>query len=144
MTLMTSNEDAALLDAGRLALEMAQRYRYSIEHLIEPEATRRLLGERSEALEEMAERLAQIARAADLLPREPDLEMSELRTLADQFSSWIDDETCSKLLERFAEGERELLGELETADDGSAGRRRKVLADACKETDRFLNRLASR
>lgn len=143
MTLITSNADAALLDSGRLALEMARRYRYSIEHLIEPDATRRLLGERSEELEALADRLAEIIRSAGLLPREPDLEISELRTLADQFSSWIDDEACGRLLERFAEVERELLSELETADDGSSDQRRQLLADAREKAGEFLSRLES-
>lgn len=144
MSLITSTENAALLDAGRLATELAQRYRYSIDHLIEPESLCRLLGRRSDELEALAETLADIARNAGLLPREPDLEMSELRTLADQFSSWLDDDTCSKLLERLAESERELLDELATARDNAKSERNRVLHQAREDTQNFLDRLAER
>lgn len=141
MSLITSTEDAALLDAGRLAMELAQRYHYSIEHLVEAESTRQMLRQRSDELKTLAEHLAEVIRSARLLPREPDLEMSELRTLADQFSSWLDDEACSKLLERFAESERELLEELATARDSAESERDRILERARQETQAFLSRL---
>lgn len=141
MTLITSEQDAALLDAGRRAIELAQRYRYSVEHLIEPESTRQLLRQRSDQLNTLAEQLADVIRKAQLLPREPDLEMSELHTLADQVSTLLDNESCSKLLERFAESERELLGELETAGDDRDSGRNRVLGPAIEETHAFLARL---
>ncbi len=141
MSLITSTEDAALLDAGRLAIELAQRYRYSTEHLVEPEATCRLLRQRSEELNALTDRLGAFIRRSGLLPREPDLEMSELRTLADQFNSWLDDEACSRLLERFAEGERNLLDTLTTARDGSDPERNRAIEQARKDTQDFLSKL---
>ncbi|QOC21456.1 hypothetical protein IC757_10360 [Wenzhouxiangella sp. AB-CW3] len=143
MSLITSTEDAALLDAVRLAAELAQRYQYSVDHLIEPAGICHLLSRRAATLEDLNQRLTNVIHQAGLLPREPDLEMSELRTLADQFSSWLDDPTCSKLLDRFAEVERELLNELNTARGKSKSERKRLLDEAIEQIEQFLQQFSS-
>jgi hypothetical protein len=67
------------------------------------------------ALEVQAEKLDDLARSRDLLPREANSELNDLHQIADQLSGWLDSDQAHALAQRFAKEEQGLLEELATA-----------------------------
>ena len=143
MSLITSPEDAAMLNAGRLAAELSERYRFTIEALVEGRDISHALDKRRAELHEASEHIGELARRVELLPREPDLETSELRALADRISSWLDDEQQRRLLERFAEFELELSTELENGRNGVDSDRDNWMTQAAQDARDAAQRLTS-
>ncbi len=122
MSLIHSDTEAALLEAGRLSRQLGDRYRHAIEHLIDAGETLERFTDRAEALDEQANRLDELTRSRDLLPRDANTELNDLHKIADQISGWLDADQVRALAARFAEDEQCLLNELETAarDDNLA------------------------
>ncbi|MFU8830716.1 MAG: hypothetical protein ACNA7J_01050 [Wenzhouxiangella sp.] len=115
MTILYSNAEAALLQAGALSRKLKHRYEQAVAELIGPGALADLLVQRAAEHEAMIGRLDKLASAKDFLPREADFEIEDLQKLADRFRSWVDEEAAEHLMQQFAEGERELAEELELA-----------------------------
>lgn len=141
MNLTYSEPEAALLQAACISRQLAGRYRHALEHLVEGGRLRSVLDQRAGALEDQADTLDEWARSRQLLPRDPHTEFSDLQTLADEVTGWLDDEQADTLSQRFAEQERELLAELESmSDDHELAERivslRKKTCDAIETLDR--------
>lgn len=115
MTMIYSDADAALLEAQRLTAALYRRYSHAVEELL-PEGERRgLLTHRIEVLKSQAQSLEATIRDRELLPRDADTELSDLRQLGDRFRTWIDEAAADTLLKTFAEQEQALAEELKTA-----------------------------
>ncbi len=125
MSLLHSEAEAALLEAGALSHRLAERYQLAVEHLSKdtsPESAGshrdelvRRFARHAEQLALQADELDDAARARDLLPREPETELETLKQLADHLQTVLSDEQLSGLSRRFAEEEQALLDELEQA-----------------------------
>lgn len=133
MNLMYSEPEAALLQAACISRQLAGRYRHALEHLVEGGRLGAVLDKRAGALEDQADTLDEWARSRRLLPRDPHTELSDLQTLADEVTGWLDDEQADALAQRFADEERDLLAELESmsSDDGLAGRVAPLREETC-------------
>jgi len=115
MTILYSDAEAALLQAGSLSRKLKHRYEHAAADLTGPGAIVDLFMRRASEHEALIDRLDKLVRAKDLLPREADFEVEDLQKLADRFRSWVDDEATEHLMDKFAEEELDLADELKTA-----------------------------
>lgn len=115
MSMIYSEAEAALLEAHRLAEGLARRYVHALEDLLPKDERSSGLEHRCKELEEQAEKLEAMIRERDLLPRESDTELADLKELGDSFVSWIDEAAAETLYRSFAEEEAALATELEQA-----------------------------
>lgn len=135
MSLIHSETEAALLEAGRLSRQLGGRYRHAIEHLLQAGEIRDAFSARANTLEEQADRLDQLTRDRDLLPRDANTELNDLQKIADQLSGWLDADQARAVAARFAEDEQCLLDELETASrDESLTTTLHPMLEACRHT----------
>ncbi|MBU1188898.1 MAG: hypothetical protein KKC01_07705 [Gammaproteobacteria bacterium] len=140
MSLTYSETEAALLQAARLCRQLTSRYRHALAHLVEGKPMRALLQQRADELQAHGDALQAWIRSRDLLPRDPHTELSDLQTLADDVTGWLDDDQASALSQRLADEERELLNELASMrqDDSLAEPVQPMLEAA----NRTISRLA--
>ncbi len=115
MSLMMSDEHAALLEAGRLSRSLGCRYQQAREELLEPGELAQRLEKRQHAHHQAQTRLDDLARQLELLPRQADDELTDLRRLGDWVLSALDDAVQQKLLNQFIKEERDFLEQLDCA-----------------------------
>lgn len=135
MTMIYSEGDAALIEAHRLALILARRYRHAASELLAEGGYRTRVESRASALEAEAARLEQLIRQRELLPRDPDTDLADLKELGDSVRSWLDDDDVESLLASFAEEERLLAEELEQARETGVSGLGEAIAAAREAAD---------
>ncbi len=118
MHLIRSQPEADLIAAACQARELAHRYELALEHLIEASAERTALKECAAFNLQIAEDLEDAMQARDILPREPDQDLEDLRKLGDQAQGWLDPQGARQLIERFAEAQARLCAMLEDSIQG--------------------------
>lgn len=118
MHLIRSQPDADLIVAACQARELAHRYQLAIEHLIEGHAAQNALKECAAFNLQLAEGLEEAIQARDILPREPDQDLEDLRKLADQAQGWLGPDGAKQLILRFADGQARLCEILEDSMHG--------------------------
>lgn len=109
---VVSDDQARLLDACSDCRALRQRYAHALEHLIEQDSAHRHIEARLAELDRLAERLEQAIRERNLLPRQADPDLEDLRELGDTVRHWLGAEATCQLLAAFAEEERELAEQL--------------------------------
>lgn len=115
MSLILSDHDAALLEAGRRSQNLEQRYRHAVENMVAAGPPRQLMEDLAGKHLELTRLIHRLLKERDLLPRQPDGEVEDLQRLMDQVLSWLDNAGIQTLTQVFAEEEGELLTELENA-----------------------------
>jgi hypothetical protein len=132
MTMIYSEGDAALIEAHRRSLVLVRRYRHAAEALLAEGERRDRVETRADALAGQAEQLERLIRQRDLMPRDADSDLTDLKELGDSVRSWLDEEAAASLFEAFAEEEGLLAEELERArEEGVSGLAEAI--DAARE-----------
>lgn len=120
MTLMTSDQEASLLEAGKLSRALSRRYDQAVNELLEPGSICELFMARQKEHQQAQSVLDKLARQRNLLPREADDELNDLRRLGDWAVSLVDSAAESRLLEHFLTEEKGFQEELECAGQDPA------------------------
>lgn len=115
MSLLLSEPDAALLEAARLARELALRLQHAADDLLEAGAAREVFRAQARHHDAMADELDACIRERGLLPRVPDPELSGLHELADHLAGLPAESGLNNLLSRFIAETTTLRERLEEA-----------------------------
>ncbi|MCH8476525.1 MAG: hypothetical protein LAT56_01090 [Wenzhouxiangella sp.] len=136
MALISSDEDAALLEAGLLSRSLARRYRQAVAELLEPGTGREHLAGRLAEHDQAQQLLDELCRQAGLLPRDGDGELDDLRRLGDWVLGQLDQAAEQRLLRQFVAEEQNFLSELAKAEGGD--QRAGALDSLLTQTRRFI------
>lgn len=136
MALISSDDDAALLEAGLLSRSLSRRYRQAVEDLLEPGRVREHLAGRLAEHEQAQQQLDELCRQAGLLPRDGDGELYDLRRLGDWVLGQLDQAAEQRLLRQFVAEEQNFRSELAKAEGGD--QREGALGSLLTQTRRFI------